>query len=216
MRSESVIRVLVVDDHETVRQGLRAVLHMVSNLVVAGEVADGAWALHAVIERKPDVVLMDLSMPTSGLGAIRQITAAQPGVSVVVFSRHAEDAFVRAAFEAGACGYVLKQSSVSELISGILAVTEGQHYLDSSLSIDVLQHPGIVSVTLTRPEREVIRQAALGMTNQAIAVALAIPVMRVEAHRMHAMRKLRLETRSDLTRYAVEHGWLGAARRHRP
>jgi DNA-binding NarL/FixJ family response regulator len=208
------IRVLLVDDHGAVREGLRLLLEGVPEVEVVGDVADGVSAVHAVQATSPDVVVLDISMPNlSGLDAIGAITAERPRTRVVILTRHRDLPFVREAMAAGASGYVLKQSAFSELRAAISAVTQGRQYIDALIpSVDVAPpagSPGAGSVS--GREWEVLREAATGQTNKAIAAALHIAVKTVEVHKANAMRKLGLRGRSALVRYAAAREWLREA-----
>jgi two-component system response regulator NreC len=208
------VRVLIADDHGTVREGLRRLLESVPEIEVVGDVADGASAVHAVQATSPDVVVLDISMPQlSGLDAIGPITAERPRTRVVVLTRHRDLPFVREALAAGASGYVLKQSAFSELRAAISAVTQGRQYIDPLIPpVDVAPpagSPGAASVS--GREWEVLRGAAIGQTNKEIAAALHIAVKTVEVHKANAMRKLGLRGRSALVRYAAAREWLREA-----
>jgi DNA-binding NarL/FixJ family response regulator len=173
-----------------------------------GGVADGAEALEFSLEAAPDIVVMDISMPTSGLLAARRIRESVPGTSVLVLSRHREPAYVREAFAAGVSAYVLKQSPFRELTKAIEAVRQGSRYLDSGIADPVLPAATSPGRPLTDRERDVLRRAALGQANKDIAAALRIAVKTVEVHKANAMRKLSLKDRGELIRYAVHSGWL--------
>jgi DNA-binding NarL/FixJ family response regulator len=174
-------------------------------------VKDGADAIMMVRSSSPDVVIMDLSMPTSGLVAMKEIKTIRPETAVVVLSRHRDAAYVRAAFAAGAIGYVLKQSPFSELNRAVVAAARGERYLDEQLAQDrgVKKAEPDGAVPLLSPrETEVLRRAAGGFSNKEIASELAISVKTVEAHKSNAMRKLRLKDRSAVVRFALLQGWL--------
>ena len=132
---ETPIRIILADDHESVRQGLCSLFATTPDISLVTDVSDGAAAVAMVPSTLPDVVVMDLSMPTSGLVATREIKALRAETAIVILSRHRDSAYVRAAFEAGANGYVLKQSPFSELAAAIAAVARGESYLDEQLSV---------------------------------------------------------------------------------
>lgn len=201
---------LLADDHESVRQGLCALFATIPNISLIGDVKDGADAVAMVRTATPDVVIMDLSMPTSGLVAMKQIKTIRPATAVVVLSRHRDAAYVRAAFAAGATGYVLKQSPFSELNKAVVAAARGQRYIDEQLANDQVKRvPSEGTVRLLSPrETEVLRRAAAGLSNKEIAGELEISVKTVEAHKANAMRKLRLKDRSAVLRFAILQGWL--------
>jgi DNA-binding NarL/FixJ family response regulator len=206
------IRVLLADDHESVRQGLRALFATSADVNLVGDVNDGAEAVAMTKELAPDVVVMDLSMPTSGLVALRQIKSERPATAVVVLTRHRDSAFVRAAIAGGAHGYVLKQSPFSEVTSAVRAAARGERYIDQHLG-DALpparvDRAGAASSQLSPREMEVLRRTGAGHANKDVASELGISVKTVEAHKANAMRKLRLEDRAAVVRFAMMQGWL--------
>lgn len=206
------IRVLLVEDHDSVREGLCALFATVPDIEVVGDVRDGAESVDAVKAKSPDVVIMDLSMPTSGLAAAQQVRDARPSTAIVVLTRHRDAAYMRAAFAAGATGYVLKQSPFDELKRAVTAAASGQRHVDAHLVGESMAAPGDRGDTarLSQREVEVLRRAAAGHANKDIASALAISVKTVEAHKANAMRKLRLKDRSGVVQYALMQGWLQA------
>jgi two-component system response regulator NreC len=200
------VRVLIADDHAMVRAGLRALLETRAGIRVVGEAEDGVTAVSRCRELQPDVVLMDLTMPgRGGIGATEDIAREFPGVKVLVLTMHDDPAYVRQAVTAGASGYVLKKALSSDLINAIHAVQAGQSYLPASIKGAM---PGRAATGLTAREQEVARLIALGHTNVEIAEMLHISEKTVETHRAHIFEKLRLETRADLVRFALEHGLL--------
>jgi DNA-binding NarL/FixJ family response regulator len=205
----SPIRVLLADDHESVRQGLSALFTASPGLSLVTDVKDGGEAVAMVRTTSPDVVIMDLSMPTSGLVATKQIKTVRAETAVVVLSRHRDPAYVRAAFAAGATGYVLKQSPFSELKKAVLAAARGERYVDDVLVRDQAIKPADDGRPALSPrETEVLRRSAAGFSNKEIANELQISVKTVEAHKANAMRKLRLKDRSAIVRFALVQGWL--------
>jgi DNA-binding NarL/FixJ family response regulator len=204
-------RVLLADDHETVREGLRALFDSVPGVTVVGDVADGPAAVQAVCSLLPDLVVLDLSMPpTRGIDAIRQIRAVKEDTGVIVLSRYRDAAYVREAMAAGASGYVLKQSPFSELKQAVEDVARGGRHIDQSLSGSVPADPAATGTRprLTEREQTVLRRAALGHSNKDIATALGIALKTVEVHKANAMRKLELRNRNEMVRWAALHGWL--------
>src|SRR5512142_298255 len=178
---KDVIRVLIVDDHEIVRKGIRALLSKERGIETVGEAANGADAIAQAKSLKPDVILMDLVMPkVDGIQATRAITAAHPDARVLVLTSFAADDKVFPAIKAGALGYLLKDSSPTELIQAIRAVHLGQPSLDSSIALKVLQemaHPVHDASTpngLTEREEEVVRLIAHGKSNREIAEELSV------------------------------------------
>lgn len=207
-----VLRVLLAEDHETVREGLRFLIQAEIDMSVVGAAATGQEAIEQARALQPDVIVLDLTMPgMSGVIAAPLLKDASPDVAIVVLTRHNDDAFVRQLLQSGASGYVLKQSSSSELLRAIRSAASGGRYVDSSLSVaqdpDVRGRGGPPRVT--ERETEVLRMVAAGHTNKDIATALTITVKTVEVHKANAMRKLGLRGRTDVVRYGALNGWLG-------
>ncbi|BCS32442.1 DNA-binding response regulator [Luteitalea sp. TBR-22] len=216
----STIRVVLVDDHETVRQGLALLLNGFPDVEVVGEAGDGRAGVGCAREQQPDVVVMDVAMPgTNGLEATRELKEGNPGIGVVALSRYGDDAYVQELLRAGASGYVLKQSAPGELLNAIRAAAAGQHYLDKTLSARVTgayvrkhaRTAGPEPPSITEREAEVLRQMAWGYSNKDIAARLDLSVKTVEVHKANAMRKLGLRGRIDIVRYALLQGWLREA-----
>jgi DNA-binding NarL/FixJ family response regulator len=192
-----------------VRQGLRALLEGIPEIDVVDEVGDTDTAVAHVRALQPDLLVLDLSMPKAGgLSAIRMIKSEPSSTAIVVLTRFQDAAFVRDALEAGASGYVLKQSPFSELQYAIAQVMRGERYVDRHLPQEGPSDGARVSRGITQRELEVLRRAALGQSNKEIAAALAIAVKTVEVHKTQGMRKLALRDRRELVRYATIHGWL--------
>lgn len=211
------LRILIADDHATVRQGLKLLIDSQPDMGVVGEAADG----HAVIEQatalKPDIVVMDISMPAmNGLVATRTLKRAQPDVAIVALTRHDDDTYLEELLRAGASGYVLKQSAPMEFLQAIRAVAAGGVYLDPSMTPRVAD--GLLAGTtemsreahgaISDRETEVLRLIAVGHSNKEVAAQLKVSVKTVEAHKANAMRKLGLAGRVDIVRYAILQGWL--------
>jgi len=215
----SSIRVFLADDHETVREGLRAILSADPEISVVGEAADGQAAVDSVQSLKPDVVVMDVTMPRlNGFQATQAIKQCCPDTSVLVLTRHAQDAYVHELLRVGAAGYVLKQSRSEELLRAVHSVASGEQYVDGSMAAAVRERakmrPAVRSgATQTGPalsprEEQVIRLVALGYSNKEIAATLEVSVKTIEAHKANAGQKLGLNTRADVVRYAHMRGWL--------
>jgi two-component system, NarL family, response regulator NreC len=198
-----VIRVLLVDDHQLVRSGVRRVLEETGRIEVVGEAAAVGEALHSARRLRPDVVVLDLALRDgSGLDAIADLR--EGGARIVILSMQDEPAYARKAFELGAQGYVVKDAADDELAAAIDAVLADRIYVHPALAARlVMRDP---ADDLTDREREVLRLIALGYTNQEIAGQLYLSVRTIEAHRRHILDKLRLSTRAELVRYALEHG----------
>lgn len=219
MKSKNRIKVLLAEDHATVRQGLRMIIDSQPDLEVVGEVADGAEALRRAQVLKPTVVVMDISMPgMNGLKATRQIRETLPEVRIVALTRHKEDGYVQELLRAGATGYVLKQSSSEELIRAVRAVGNGNSYLDPAITLAVTSKyqdstlkTGTVGSTISDRETDVLRLIATGYSNKEIASLLMVSVKTVESHKANSMKKLGLAGRIDIVRYALLQGWLNSA-----
>ena len=209
-----MIRVLVVDDHAVVRSGLRMLLDAESDIEAVGEAANAERALFEAIELKPDVVLMDLLMPEKGgIESMPALLQALPTTKVLVLSMQDEPRYVRAAFEAGASGYVLKEAADSDLVAAIREVASGGRYVHPTLGARMIEAEAAerrraAEDPLSEREREVLKLLALGQTNQEIASILFISVRTAETHRAHIMQKLGLSNRAALVRYALAHGLL--------
>jgi len=209
------LRVVLADDHVTVRHGLRRLLDAQPDLTVVGEADDGRAALQRVQELDPDVVVMDISMPgMSGLSATRVLKEARPHVAIVVLTRHADDAYLHEMLRAGAAAFVLKQSSSTELIQAIRAAAAGGQYLDANVTSRVTggllaRDSKRAGPRLTDREAEVLRMIARGYSNKEIASQLDLSVKTIEVHKANGMRKLALRGRADIVQFAIVQGWMG-------
>ncbi len=208
-------RVLIAEDHKILREGLRLLLASDANLDVVAEVANGIDALHACVEQRPDVVLMDLSMPGSnGTEAIRNIKRRFPEIHVIVLTAHKVDEYVHAALDAGAGAYVLKEDGHRELLVAIRSVQSGHVFLSPSICGSVVRgylHGGKPLARsplerLTHREREVIKLVAEGYRNREIAQVMCLSAKTVEKHRANLMKKLSLHNATAVTAFAFEHG----------
>lgn len=214
------IRIVVADDHQSVRDALRAVLTTDADIDVVGEAADGREAILQADALRPDVLLMDITMPgLNGFEATRAVAQSCPSTRVLVITRHAEPAYVQDFLRAGAAGYVLKQSPVRELLRAVHSVADGRTYVDTALTEKIVplrdgrpRHAPRPGATLTPREEDVLRMASLGNSNKDIAAKLGISVKTVEVHKGHAMVKLDLPTRHEVIRYAHMRGWLAQGR----
>jgi len=206
------IRVLIVDDHAVVRSGLRKVLESEDGFEVVGEAGDMRNAVFEARAQSPDVILMDVVMPgASGIEATPAVLKEAPGAKVVVLSMQDDPRYVREAFEVGAAGYVLKEAADTEVVGAIRAVAAGERYVHPALGARLVaaeaeERKRAAADPLSEREREVLRLLALGHTNQEIAKMLYISVRTAETHRAHIMQKLRLSSRAELVRYALENG----------
>jgi two-component system, NarL family, response regulator NreC len=208
------IRVLIVDDHAVVRAGLRLLLDAETDIETVGEAGDAREAIFEARSTKPDVVLMDVVLGgKSGIEVTPELLHEQPEAKVLILSMQDDPRYVREAFAAGACGYVLKEAADAELVSAVREVARGGSYVDPALgarmaAADASATQAAEEDPLSDREREVLRLLALGHTNQEIAQMLYISVRTAETHRAHIMRKLGLDTRAELVRYALAHGLL--------
>jgi DNA-binding NarL/FixJ family response regulator len=210
------IQVLLAEDHTIVRQGLRSILDGREGIQVVGEAKDGREAVEKAQQLQPDIVLMDLSMPLlSGLEATRQIKSQCPQIKVLVLTMHADEEYVFQILQAGASGYLLKQSAVGELVTAIQVVYEGDSYLSPAISRKVVgeyvrqaREQGQVDPyeQLTDREREVLHLIAEGHSTQEIADLLFISPKTVRGHRSSLTEKLGLHSSAELTRYAIRKG----------
>jgi len=212
-------KILIVDDHTIMRDGLQALLSSEPNYEVVGTVADGKTAIQSVTTLSPDIVLMDLTMPgTSGIDAIKEIKRRTPEVRVIALTFHKEDKYIHATLEAGADAYVLKDDSRTELFTALSSVMRGNSYLSPSICDRVVagylaggSDGGSETPSweiLTRREREVIKLIAEGNKTKEIAVYLSLSPKTVEKHRTNLMRKLDLHSVSAVTVYAIQNGFI--------
>jgi DNA-binding NarL/FixJ family response regulator len=205
------VRVFLVDDHEIVRTGLKALVDAQPDMSVVGEAAEGLAGLRGVSELMPDVVVMDLSMPVlGGVEATERIRATSPGVKVLALTAREERAYIDVLMAAGASGYVLKRSAADALVCAIRQIAAGGVYLDPTLAL-APQRPAsqpLAGSRLSEREAEVLRHIAEGHAVKDIAQMLAISPRTLETYRSRAMDKLALKTRADIVRYALQRGWL--------
>ena len=214
-----MIRILLSDDHAVMRRGLKLVLQEQPDFNVVGEASDGREAVAMAETLKPDVAVLDITMPNlNGIEAARQISAKQPGTAIVVLSMHADETFVLRALKAGARGYVLKESRESDLISAIRLVSEGKSFFSPAVSrmlvedyVRQLQDRDIEDSyeLLTAREREILQLVAEGKSNKDIANMLHLSLYTVETHRSNILEKLNLHSVPELVLYAVRKGVIG-------
>ncbi|HDQ73406.1 MAG TPA: response regulator transcription factor [Chloroflexi bacterium] len=207
--------IVLADDHQVVRKGIRALLEAEEDFRLVGEANDGLEAVQLVERLRPDVLVVDLMMPgLNGIEVTRQVCKRSPETKVVVLSMHANDDYVLEALRAGALGYVLKDASISELVEAIHEASIEHRFLSPVLAervIDAYVRQTQESTldryeTLTDREREVLHLAAEGLTNAEVAERLTISSRTVETHRGNMMRKLKLENQTELVRYAIRKG----------
>jgi two-component system response regulator NreC len=206
--------VLIVDDHAVVRSGLRRILDAEDDIEVVAEAGSVRDAVFEARSARPDVVLMDVVMPgESGIEGTPKVLHEAPDAKLLVLSMQDDPRYVREAFAAGAAGYVLKEAADAEVVKAVRQVAAGGRYVDPALgaklaAAEVDERRRADEDRLSEREREVLRLLALGHTNQEIAKMLYISVRTAETHRAHIMQKLRLQTRAELVRYALQQGLL--------
>jgi two-component system response regulator NreC len=220
MNVTAPIRLVIVDDHTLLRSGLKMLLNAQHDMDVVGEASDGKDALEKVASLRPDVVIMDISMPgMGGLEATRELRRLQPQCKVLVLTMHTDPSYLRQLLQAGAAGYVLKRAADTELTDAIRAVYRGDLFVYSSLTrtlLDAHPHPGQTARehsdeeadALSEREREVLKLIARGFTHQQAAEQLFLSVKTVETYKARLMDKLGLRGRADIVRYALSRGWL--------
>jgi len=211
MAGKIKVRILIGDDHDVVRSGLRSVLGTHHGWEVVGEATNGAEAIDKAVETAPDVVILDYSMPVvNGIEATRQIRAKLPKTEVLIFSMYDNEIVVGQALSAGARGFVLKTEAKAELIRAVESLAQGKPFFTGKSSQRVagafVERRGADRLDLTIRERSVLRLVAEGLTNKQIARSLDISVSTVETHRMAIKRKLDVGTSAGLARYAIRHG----------
>lgn len=209
------IRVLVADDHTIVRQGIVEILNRTSEFEIVGEAADGRQVLEAALATRPDVVLLDISMPNlNGLEAARRLRKALPNTRLLVLTMHDDDEYVLNLAHVGVAGYLVKDGAASELLAAIRAVYAGKQYFGRQAARAIAESSERGAFVedpygrLTDREREIFQLIAEGCTNARIAERLHISAKTVDNHRTHLMAKLGLHGAADLLRYASRHGLL--------
>ena len=214
---ENKLRILIAEDHATVREGVKLLVNAQADMEVVGEAEDGDAAVSEAVRLKPDVVIMDISMPgVNGLRATKKLRKLIPTIKILILTRHSDDGYLQQLITAGANGYVLKQSAPSELINAIRVVADGKGYLDPALTNKVMggyatrrtSLRGENKHNLTDRETEVLRLIALGYSNKEIGVNLDLSVKTIEVHKANAMRKLGISGRIDIVRYGILQGWM--------
>ena len=209
------VRILIADDHKILREGLRSLLETQSAFAVVAEAEDGLTAYEGVKKHKPDIAILDIGMPgLNGIEVTRKIRSEQTTTKVIALSIHADRRFVMGILEAGANGYLLKDSAFAELITAVTAVTKGKTYLSPSIAETVIKSSleksdrgkQGSSVLLSGREREVLQMIAEGKSTKEIAFRLFVSTKTVETHRKQIMDKLSIRTVAGLTKYAIREG----------
>ena len=213
-------RIFLADDHAVLRTGLKMFINSQPDMICVGEAGDGASTLALARSLRPEVLLLDLSMPgLGGLDALPEIRRQIPATRVLVLTMHTEEDYLHQALSQGAAGYVLKQAVDQELLSAIRATMRGEVYIHPAMTRALLDqmvsstHPpeARMEAALSEREREVLLWVARGYTNQEISDQLALSVKTVETYRSRATSKLGLKSRAALVRYAQQQGWLNEA-----
>jgi DNA-binding NarL/FixJ family response regulator len=211
------LKIVLADDHQIVREGLRTLLEKNDNFQVVAEAGDGRTAVKHVDEYKPDLIVMDMMMPDlNGIEATRQIAARHPDIKIIALSMHSDKQLVKQMLKAGASGYVLKDCAVNELICAIQSVIKANIYLSPSINTMLLKEKvfeqgefnssSSVFALLSNREREVLQLIGEGKSTKEIAYALSVSVKTIETHRQQIMSKLNIHSIAGLTKYAIREG----------
>ena len=207
------VRVFLVEDHGLVRAGIRALLEKIDGVAIAGDAAEGREALERIDRHRPDIVLMDISMPgLNGLQAAEQLLKRHPQLRIVFLSMHTEGEYVLAALRAGASGYLIKDSCLQELELAIRSVVKGEVFISPAVSkhlVDGIRNPAALPASplerLTQRQKEILQLIAEGMTTKEIAVRLNVSVKTVDTHRTQLMERLDIHDVAGLVRFAIAH-----------
>ncbi len=212
------LRILIAEDHEIVRSGLKLTIESQSDMEVVGEAGDGREAIRLAEELKPDIVVMDVSMPVlNGLLASAKLVRTMPEIKILTLTRHTDEAYLQELLQAGVCGYILKQSAADDLIRAIRSIAKGDKYLDPAIAGKIFDsytetrdkmRGEVHSVKLTARESETLRLIALGYSNKEIAEQFDLSVKTVESHKANAQQKLNISSRREIISYAILQGWM--------
>jgi two-component system response regulator NreC len=214
---ERKLRIVLAEDHQTVREGIRLLVNSQPDMEVVGEADDGEAAIREAMHLEPDILLMDISMPTlNGLQATKKLRSLNADIKILTLTRHTDDGYLKQLIAAGANGYVLKQSAPNELINALRTVAAGNAYLDPTLTRKVMggyvsrseAQRGENKAEITDREAEVLRLISFGFSNKEIGTQLDLSVKTIEAHKANAMRKLGITSRIDIVKYAILRDWL--------
>nr|WP_283818015.1 response regulator transcription factor [Bradyrhizobium jicamae] len=207
----------MADDHPLVLAGMKALLEPVEDIAIVGEATDGKTALDIIGQERPDIAVLDISLPiVGGIELAQRISAQFPHVLLLALTVHEDRAYVQPMLQAGARGYLLKRSAADELVRAIRAIAEGGVYLDPAIAEKALPSASgdnalsenTARLELTPREAEVLRFIAQGFSNKEIAARIEVSIKTVETHKSRAVEKLGLYTRADIVRYGVSQGWL--------
>ena len=212
----SKVKIVLVEDHRVVREGLRALLDRQPDMEVVGEAGDGKEAIRLIGEHRPGVAVVDVGLPgTRGAKVVQELLAVHPGLYCLALSAHEEPSYLREMFASGARGYALKRSAGAELLRAVRVVARGGTYLDPGFPPESVQglfrrpnQDESARATLTPREEEVVRLIGLGHSNKEIAEQLDVSVKTVETHKARSLEKLKITSRAGIVRYALERGWL--------
>lgn len=211
------LRVILADDHQMMREGLRLLVNSQDDMEVVGEAENGQAAVELAQKLQPDVVVMDISMPEmNGLKATQSLKRMYPNIKILTLTRHTDDGYLQQLLQSGSSGYVLKQSASEELIRAIRLIAGGHNYLDPAVTEELIGNifaarqlrGSSAGKNLSAREEEVLRLVAWGFLSKEIAARLQISIKTVDAHKTNAMTKLGLKSRIDIVRYALLQGWL--------
>jgi DNA-binding NarL/FixJ family response regulator len=211
------VRVALADDHPIVLSGLRGIIQGEPDFELVGEAADGLLALEMIREQKPDIAVVDISMPElNGLSVAKRILQVAPSVQMIALTQHEDRAYVKQAFDAGFRGYVLKRSAADNLVHAIRAVFDAGLYVDPAVAHRMFddiprrarQSENSIAGDLTDREAEVVKLVARGYTSKEIARQLDLGVKTIETYKARASEKLGLKSRAEIVRYATDQGWL--------
>lgn len=204
MHPQTPIRIILVDDHALVRDGLRALFSVMPQIEVIGEADSGAAAQTLLAQIQPDLVLMDIGLKdTNGLELTRLLCQTHPGIRILMLSMYDNDEYVRNSIRSGACGYVLKDASSREIVAAIEAIAAGGSFYSTEIARKLASNPSPETDALTPRETEILHMLAQGLDNKAMAKTLNISVRTVETHRLSIRRKLGLEGSAALLKYAL-------------
>ena len=212
----SKLKVVLADNHCVLRDGLTILINAQTNMTVIAQASDGSTALQHVLDWQPDITIMDISMPgMSGIEASAAIIAEQPDAHILILSRHMALGYVRQALQAGAHGYMLKQSAATDILQAIRTIVSGNIYIDPAIAGRMVVHLSehdqqSNGQVLSKREEQVVRLIAQGYSNKEIATTMELSVKTIDTYKIRAMDKLALYSRAALVRYALHQGWLDA------